>query len=129
MRQHASTVVTLAVAAAVMFLVAGQFRPVQGQGKQEVRFAAVPSQTGGQDTFGAYDIVPDWPKPLTSLPGHEKWTWGAVEGIFAQNPNRVFIIQRGELPALTRPKNTPIPNFAPSLSFPVNEAPFRNASQ
>ncbi len=33
------------------------------------------------------------------------------------------------MPALTRPKNTPIPNFSPSLSFPVNEAPFRNASQ
>jgi hypothetical protein len=41
----------------------------------------------------------------------------------------VFIAQRGELPALKRPVNTPIPAFGPSLSFPTGEVPFRNASQ
>jgi hypothetical protein len=39
------------------------------------------------------------------------------------------MVERGELPALERPKNTPIPQFGPSLSFPQNQAPFRNASQ
>jgi peptidylamidoglycolate lyase len=52
-----------------------------------------------------------------------------VEGIFAESPNRVFIAQRGEMPALKRPVNTPLPQFGPSLSFPTGEVPFRNASQ
>ena len=36
------------------------------QSRQELRFAAVPTEKGGQDIFGAYDVVPNWPKPLTS---------------------------------------------------------------
>src|SRR5258708_844945 len=129
MRRVLLTVVAIVVGIVGGIVLAKRLAPVQAQAKPGFGFAAVPGEKGGQDITGPYEVVPDWPKPLTSLPGHEKWTWGAVEGIFAQNPNRVFIIQRGELPALTRPKNTPIPNFAPSLSFPVNEAPFRNASQ
>src|ERR1039458_1283283 len=66
-------------------------------------------QKGGQEQTGHYEVVPGWPKPLTSLPGHEKWTWGAVQGVFAENPNRIYVVQRGELPALARPKNTPVP--------------------
>ena len=81
-----------------------------------------------EQVSGPYEVVENWPKPLTSLPGNEKWTWGAVEGVFAESPDRVFVLERGELPALERPKNTPIPQFGPSLSFPVSHAPFRNAS-
>src|ERR1700674_1867740 len=129
MRRVLLTVVAMVVGIAIGVVLAKTLAPAQAQAKPGFGFATVPGEKGGQDITGPYEVVPDWPKPLTSLPGHEKWTWGAVEGIFAQNPNRGFIVQRGELPALTRPKNTPIPNFAPSLSFPVNEAPFRNASQ
>lgn len=35
---------------------------------------------------------------------------------------------RGELPNLKRPEEVPIPNVGPSLSYPVSQAPFRNAS-
>jgi len=45
-----------------------------------------------RDLTGPYDVVADWPKPMSQLPGHEKWTWGAVEGIFAESPNRIFIV-------------------------------------
>jgi NHL repeat len=92
-------------------------------------FAAVPGQIGGQDQTGPYEAVPDWPKPLSQLPGHADWTWGAVQGIFAESPNRIFIVQRGELPEIERPASRPIPEIGPSLSFPVGEAPLRNASQ
>jgi NHL repeat len=126
-------VLSLAAMTAVGFgaglLVASKMQSVQARAKAEVSFAAVPGEKGGEDIAGPYDPVPDWPKPLTSLPGHEAWTWGAVEGIFAESPNRVFIAQRGELPALKRPVNTPLPQFGPSLSFPTGEVPFRNASQ
>ena len=102
---------------------------VHGQTKPGYGFAAVPGEKGGWDLTGPYQVVPGWPKPMSQLPGHEKWGWGAVEGIFAESPNRIFIAQRGELPVLTRPAGTPVPQFGPSLSFPVGQVPFRNASQ
>ena len=110
-------------------LFANRTQSVQAQARPGLAFEAVPGEKGGEDVTGPYEADPNWPKPLSSLPGHEKWTWGAVEGIFAESPNRVFIAQRGELPALTRPANTPVPQFGPSLSFPTAEVPFRNASQ
>ena len=33
-------------------------------GQSPTRFAAVPGEKGGQDIFGAYEAVPDWPKDL-----------------------------------------------------------------
>ncbi len=112
-------------------LSASKLMPViEGQKNNDPSFAAVPGTKGGEDVWGAYEVARNWPKPLNSLPGHDpKWSWGSVEGIFAQNPDRVFVFQRGELPVMTRPVNTPIPDFGPSLSFPTNEVPFRNASQ
>jgi len=94
----------------------------------EPSFAAIPGQIGGQDQTGPYEAVPDWPKPLSQLPGHADWTWGAVQGIFAESPDRVFVLMRGELPDLERPEEVPYPEVGPSLSFPVSATPFRNAS-
>ena len=109
-------------------LLAAKLRPAQVQSKAGVGFAAVPSERGGQDVTGPYDVVADWPKPLNKLPGHEKWTWGAVESVFAESPNRVFIIQRGEIPTMMRPEEVPYPAVGPGISFPVAQLPFRNAS-
>jgi sugar lactone lactonase YvrE len=92
-------------------------------------FGAVATEKGGLDITGPYDVVANWPKPLSALPGHENWTWGSVQGVFAESPNRVFMVQRGELPAMQRPAARAIPEIGPSLSFPVGQAPFRNASQ
>lgn len=111
------------------FLVATKSVSLQGQPRQDAGFAAVTGQKGGWDLTGPYEVVPDWPKPLSALPGHENWTWGAVQGIFAESPNRVFIVQRSELPKLTRPQPKAFPEMGPSLSFPVGQVPFRNASQ
>ncbi len=91
-------------------------------------FSAVQGLVGGQDQTGPYEVVPDWPKPLAQLAGHGDWTWGAVQGIFAESPNRVFVLMRGELPALERPEEVPYLDVGPSLSFPVSATPFRNAS-
>jgi DNA-binding beta-propeller fold protein YncE len=90
--------------------------------------AAVFDEKNTQDVWGPYEVVPDWPKPITSLPGHEKWTWGAVESVFAESANRVFILERGEIPAMKRPEEVPYPKVGPSISFPVSQLPFRNAS-
>jgi len=128
MRRHAALIVTVFSGLLLLFLFGARLAPVQGQPQSSDMAGAVPDK-GGQEQSGQYEVVRDWPKPLTSLPGHEKWTWGSPEGIFPQNPNRIYVVERGELPALTRMKNTPIPQFGPSLSFPVNQAPMRNASQ
>ena len=65
--------------------------------------AIFPGRKGGQDTFGQYAVVADWPKPLAQLPGHAGWTYGAAQSVFAVSPDRIFVLQRGELPALERP--------------------------
>ena len=121
-----TTAMVLAMAWALVWVLP---RAVHGQAKPGYGFAAVPGEKGGWDLTGPYQVAPGWPKPMSQLPGHEKWGWGAVEGVFAESPNRIFIAQRGELPALTRPAGVPVPQFGPSLSFPVGQVPFRNASQ
>jgi DNA-binding beta-propeller fold protein YncE len=112
-----------------VLLVAGGSLLGQGQTQQSISTAAVAGQKGGWDVTGPYDVVPNWPKPLSTLPGHENWTWGSVQGVFAESPNRVYVVQRGELPQVKRPAARALPDFGPSLSFPVGGAPLRNASQ
>jgi NHL repeat len=127
MRMYASRLIIGAVAVSAALVAATQV-PLRGQGRSEARFAAVPGEKGGQDIFGGYDIVPNWPRPLTSLPGHEKWTWGAGQSVFAASPNRVFILQRGELPNITRPMTIKLPQLGPGIEFPNFRLPWRDAT-
>jgi len=60
-----------------------------------------PRNVSDELTAGPYIVDPNWPKPLSDLPDHEGWTWGAVQGVFAQNPDRIFVAMRGELPDLS----------------------------
>jgi hypothetical protein len=58
-------------------------------------------EIGGQDEFGPYEPVADWPQPLPDGPDgvkHDGWTWGSVGAVFAETPDRIWIAQRGELP-------------------------------
>lgn len=118
----------LVVLALGIFITTRQTR-VEGQSQQQQpSFAAVKGQKGGQDIFGGYEVVPNWPKPISSLPGNEKWTWGAGQGVFAESPNRVFILQRGELPNIQRPKSAKLPQLGPSIEFPIGRLPWRDAT-
>jgi len=119
----------IAFAFFVGWLMGGTTQTLQGQAPSGAPFAAVSGERGGLDITGPYDVVANWPKPLSNLPGHENWTWGAVQGVFAESPDRVYMVQRGELPKMERPAARSIPEIGPSLSFPVGQAPFRNASQ
>jgi sugar lactone lactonase YvrE len=83
---------------------------------------------GGQDAFGHYEVVADWPKPLSELPNHAGWTYGAMQSVFAESPDRVFALQRGELPELARPATRRLAEVAPSLEFPVFRLPIRSAT-
>src|SRR5262245_35654181 len=87
-----SGVVVTSVAAALIagFIIGESTKPVQGQAAN-AGFPAVAGYKGGLDVLsGPYEVVPNWPKPLSQLPGHENWTWGAVQGVFAESPDRVF---------------------------------------
>ena len=129
MRTKAAFITALTAAFAAGWAATGSWTPVQGQSAQGEGFGAVAGEKGGMDITGPYEVVANWPKPMSSLPGHENWSWGSVQGVFAESPNRVYVVQRGELPEMQRPAARPIPQVGPSLSFPVGQAPFRNASQ
>jgi hypothetical protein len=63
--------------------------------------SAVSKEKGGQEEFGPYELVANWPQPLADGPDgvkHAGWTWGSVGAVFAESPDRIWIAQRGELP-------------------------------
>jgi peptidylamidoglycolate lyase len=92
-------------------------------------FAAVPGLKGGQDIFGPYEVVENWPKPMSdSLPGHEGWTYSVTMDVFAESPDRVFLVQKGELPLIEkRPEPIWLPQLGRGLQFPVFRLPLRQA--
>ena len=92
------------------------------------RVAAVPGEKGGQDIFGAYEVVAGWPKKLSSIPGHGAWTFGAGQSVFAESPDRVYVVQRGELPEIPRPMARKLSDLGPSIAFPIGRLPWRDAT-
>ena len=48
---------------------------------------------------GHYKVVEGWPKPLPDTRhSHDGWTWGSFGGVYAENPDRIWVAMRGELP-------------------------------
>ena len=131
MQKYLPTGLAVVAAFAIGFLVAAPRTPAAVTNPNDevaVTFAAVPGEIGEQDVSGPYKVQEGWPKDLSTLPGHEKWTWGAGQGIFAENPNRVYVLFRGELPNLPEPALTRLPQLGPSLQFPVGGLPWRSAT-
>ena len=80
--------------------------------------AAIEQEKGGQEEFGHYEVVPNWPQPLPDGPDgvkHDGWTWGSVGAVYAETPDRIWIAQRGELPLPEKAKPwTPYALLTPS---------------
>ena len=75
---------------ALAFVLGLAVAPVQLVSVQQTR------AKGGEEETGPYDVVPNWPKPL---PSHNaEWTFGGVVGVFAETPDRVFVLTRGDQP-------------------------------
>src|SRR5918999_4334939 len=55
--------------------------------------ALLQQQRGGEDETGPYEVVPNWPQPLAQ-PGY---ALGSQGGVFAESPDRVFLVNRGEI--------------------------------
>src|SRR5262245_3350259 len=100
MHKSVSIVLAVAVGLAVGISEGGRVMlPVEAKtAARAASFAAVPSTIGAEDVSGPYEVVQGWPQDLATLPGHEKWTYGGARGIFAESPNRVFLLGGGELP-------------------------------
>ncbi len=63
--------------------------------------SAFTQERGGQEAFGPYEPVPDWPRPLPDGPDgvkHDGWTWGSMGSVYAESPDRIWVAMRGELP-------------------------------
>lgn len=78
MRNIAMLIVAFAVGAVMALWLRGA-GPMEGQPSPEpaAGFAAVPGAIGSQDLTGAYKVVRDWPKDISTLPGNEGWTIAA----------------------------------------------------
>jgi hypothetical protein len=116
------------LAITIVLVLGDAYRALQTQAQAQSQtktgaIAAIPGTKGGQDMFGAYEIVKGWPKDISTLPGNEKWTYGAGQSVYAENPNRVFMLYRGELPNIRRPETKLLPEFGPSIQFPIRRLP------
>ena len=49
------------------------------------------------------------------------------EGIFPESPDRVFMVQRGELPIAEQPENIDVPGYGYNIRWPAG-FPWRNAT-
>src|SRR5688572_10323342 len=134
MNKRILTIGAVAVVLVAVILVGNRLSRVEGQeGPEEAvagaGFAAIPGLKGGQDIFGPYEAVADWPRPMSeSLPGHENWTYSVTMDVFAESPNRVLVASKGELPLIAkRPESVWLPQVGPGLQFPVFRLPLRQA--
>src|SRR4029453_13986398 len=83
MRQH-WLVVLLAVIAVGLVGGTAVERAVAGQSSRGNSFTPFFGAIGSLDPTGPYEVVQGWPKDLSTLPGNEKWTFGAGQGVFAE---------------------------------------------
>jgi sugar lactone lactonase YvrE len=117
--------------ASIMVLLVGcnQNMPIENS-TPGTGFAAVPGLVGGHDVFGPYEVVPDWPKPMSdSLPGHENWTYSVTMDVFAESPDRILVAAQGELPLINRGEldTVKLEDVGPGLLYPINRLPLRQA--
>src|SRR5687768_3834946 len=91
--RHRRRMLTLLVAVAL----AGGFLSGCGANADKgISADATSVEKGGIDETGPYDVVENWFKPFHE--GREQ----CVLGVFAQSPNRIFMVAEVEVPA-TRP--------------------------
>jgi hypothetical protein len=89
-----------------VFAALGVSMAVAGCGPQEPPEASAASGASGapvhdgQELWGHYQEPQPWPNGLPDTQGHAHagWTWGSQGAVFAENPDKIWIAMRGELP-------------------------------
>src|SRR4029077_5793468 len=128
MRTVGLILVTFAVGAGFGIWTEGRGGTASAQSTPAKGFAALPGAIGSQDLTGPYEVAKGWPKDISTLPGNEKWTYGAGQGVFAESPNRIYMLSRGDRPNIKAHKAPMLPQLGPSLSFPIGRLPWRDAT-
>lgn len=84
---------------ALMFSQCAPPAPPAGEGQAQAGFTPLPvlSDKGGTEVTGPYDVDANWPQPIT-----EGYTWGRTGGVWAESPDRIYVVQTGEIPVATR---------------------------
>jgi len=131
MSKTVTVVLALVVGLAVGIAVGNRLNsPSEGETSASVSsFSAVPDAIGAQDVSGPYEVVEGWPQDLSTLPGHEEWTYGGARGIFAESPDRVYLLGGGELPNIAPPQSRLLTDIGPNVLFPIGGLPWRNANR
>ena len=114
MRRQLMTLAWAAAAMAVVTMVTSD--PASAQRRGRNTFAAVPGVKGGQELFGPYEVDPNWPQNVSELPGHEAWTWGAGQSVFAVIPGTVNNGCKSPLSKTSGAGNHSVPVAPPSMS-------------
>src|SRR5688572_10702279 len=101
-RHHAAIRLSLVFTLAVVIAGCNNAPSVEAPGVSEAPAAsAAPATRNSHQDWptGHYKVVEGWPKPLpdTDHP-HAGWTWGSFGGVYAENPDRIWVAMRGELP-------------------------------
>src|SRR3954466_4295527 len=103
-----------------VLVVRGAQAPSAGSSGQ----SAAATTRGGEEEFGPYELVANWPQPLADGADgvkHAGWTWGSVGAVYAETPDRIWIAQRGELPLPANAKPwTPYSLLQPSRTATGN---------
>ena len=131
MSKTVTVVLALVMGLAVGIAVGNRLNsPSEGEISASVSsFSAVPDAIGAQDVSGPYEVVEGWPQDLSTLPGHEEWTYGGARGIFAESPDRVYLLGGGELPNIAPPQSRLLTDIGPNVLFPIGGLPWRNANR
>ena len=103
-------------------------RPLAAQSASDSGRRCAEQRRAGRTSSARTKSCPGWPKKLSSIPGHEGWTFGAGQSVFAESPDRVYVVQRGELPEIPRPMTQKLSDLGPSIAFPIGRLPWRDAT-
>ncbi len=126
MRKYSAVMLT--VIAAALVYIAVQTRLATVQAKNGVAFSLFPNQKGGQDMFGAYEVVKDWPQNISTLPATKNGPGARARASTPKAPTASSCLFRGELPNIKRPATKLLPEFGPSIQFPIGRLPWRDAT-
>ena len=70
--------------------------------------SAVPDAIVPRTSLGRDEVVEGWPQDLSTLPGHEQWTYGGARGVLPRAESRLSA-RRRRLPKIARPQTRPFP--------------------
>ncbi len=95
MSRTATIALALLVGLAVGIPLGGRLMPSSAESAAVgAAFSAVANAIGAEDVSGPYEVVPGWPKDLSTLPGHDKWTFGGARGSLRREPESRLPDQR-----------------------------------